>query len=474
MALAAAVVAAVVVLSVLKRPKVPECTLPDGSVLRVEKISFGKRESFRPGGRMRIVKDWVMDWLAKEWPGRFRAPARNISSWWNNSTVHTNTDALQIWVTRRDPVNGKYLDVSGFGGGFRTAQLMDEHGCAFMATQAGGNEDGLLGPNGGGGYSVGWFTFEAFPRHEKSFRLKLSGNRLLKTDAEFTIPNPAPPPHMADWTTEPLPITKRDGDMAFTLTGIKIETNYVERIAPEFEEMERGQLTKEWQAVDLELYDGSGNFGSKLNSQGGFLCPWESVWKLVVRFCGSEQSASASNSVWKISGVKVPGEGEFVALNATNQVQGVTMKVMALTGAGNVTYSNGVVAQASPFGGGDQRANTESTSTWGTTNYTVNLSSITPHVALEIGALSENERLTLRAIDDQGRQTYAQEWGYYQQVTGPKETHYLSSLNTSQPNILILDLPNDAKTVDLIFCIHNARVEEFFFKPPMPEKQQRK
>ncbi len=461
MALAAAAVVALVLLT-LKQPKPLEYKLADGSVLRVEKVSFGKREEFRAGGRMRIVKEYVMKLLAKRWPGRFTAPSSGFSSWWNNSTVHTNTDALQIYVTRRDAM-GKYLDIR-----YQTAQLTDEHGCTFMDTQGGGNGDGLLGPNGGG-YVVCWFTFEAFPRHEKNFRLKLSDNRLPKTDAQFTIPNPAPPPHLADWTTEPLPITKRDGDMAFTLTAITIETNFIERIAPEFDVTERGQLTKEWQAVDLELYDGSGNFGSKLNSKGGFLCPWESAWKLVVRFCGSEQSAVASNSVWTISGIKVPGAGEFVALGATNELQGVAMKAIALAGAGNVTYSNGVVAQASPLED-DKQVNSRSSSSYANNSYTTTLGSGTPTVALQIGPLSENQRLTLRATDDQGRQIYAQEWGNYGKVTGKNEIHYMAGLglDAHQPNFLMLGLPKDAKTVDLTFCIHNARIEEFIFKPPAP------
>ena len=469
MALAAAAVAAVVLL-VLEQPKPLEYKLPDGSVLRVEKVSIGKRESFKIGGPMRVAKGRVTDWLAKRWPSRYTASSRTTRSWNNNVPVHTNTDALNIWLTRRDAATGKYLDV-----GYQTAQLTDEHGCIFMATRAGGYEDGLLGPNNIGGYSVGWFSFEAFPRHEKNLRFLLRNNG-TRSDTDLTIPNPIPPPGPVNWTVEPLPITKQDGDVAFTLTGVKLETyhtgstaatnrHYI--ITPSFEVREKGQLTQEWEAMDLELYDGSGNFAWTNNYQSLCLCPWESVWKLRVRFFGSEQSASASNSVWKISGVKVPGEGEFVALDATNEVQGVAMKVIALAGSGKVTYSNGKVTQASAFENG-KRANSMSTGYFGNNNYTIDLASITPHLALEIGVLSENQRLTLRATDDQGRQVYAQDFNA--RPTGQKEIYYVPHLNSPEPNILILDLPKDAKTVDLSFCIHNARTEEFIFKPPTPEK----
>ncbi len=146
------------------------------------------------------------------------------------------------------------------------------------------------------------------------------------------------------------------------------------------------------------------------------------------------------------------------------------MKAIALAGAGEVTYLNGKVTQASRFEDDSKRANTLSYSSYANNNRAINLGSVIPHVALEIGPLSENQRLTVRATDDQGRQGYAQQWGYYESVTGPKEIHYVPYLNSREPNILILDLPKDAKTVDLIFCIHNARIEEFVFKPPTPEK----
>ncbi len=268
MALGAAVVAAVVLL-VLKQPKALEYKLADGSILRVEKVSFGKREEFKIGGPMRIAKGWVTDWLAKRWPNRFTASLRNTRSWGNNIPVHTNTEALNIWLTRRDAATGKYLSVD-----YSTAQLTDEHGCTFMATQGGGYEDGLLGPNSSGGYSVGWFSFEAFPRHEKTLRFVLQNRTNLESD--FTMANPVPTRRPINWVAEPLPITRRDGDVAFTLTGIKLETiltgskgetNRRDFVMPSFEVRERGRLTEEWRALDMDLCDGSGNFASKISFQ---------------------------------------------------------------------------------------------------------------------------------------------------------------------------------------------------------------
>ena len=119
------------------------------------------------------------------------------STWNMVSLAHTNDKALYVYVSRRDGVSGKYRNVAA-----DTAQLIDSHGCVLEDTVAGGWDDGLLptptgsprGPQG----SVGWFRFEAFPRRESSFRIRLYERNRRAGDpesvAEFVIANLAAPP----------------------------------------------------------------------------------------------------------------------------------------------------------------------------------------------------------------------------------------------------------------------------------------
>jgi hypothetical protein len=447
-----------------------EYKLADGSILRLEKVSYGKRDKFMPReGWLRRLNDELLAHLPAKLANRFINPSRSSSSWWNNSVVHSNLDALHIWITRRDPVTGNYLDVK-----MNSAQLVDEHGCAFIATQCGGDNNGTVT----NGYCVGWFTFEAFPRHERSFRLEFPDTSVTNL-CTFTVANPAPPPkEVSDWMVKPLPITNQDGDVTFVLNKINVTTNFTDagtvhygnrwQIAPAFEVTEPFQPTREWEAVDVDLYDSAGNFASELWGDSRFLCPEEKAWKLAVRFFGSEKSASASNSVWTLHGLKVPAPGEFTNLNATKDVQGVMLTAISLAGAGNVTYSNNVAVQASPLSDSNHN-NSFNSSSGGMNVNSYNLTANTPHIAMLIPKLPDDQRLTIRATDDRGREFYAHEWswGSYQGHSAKVgELHYLKLYDSNGLTFLTLDLADDSKTIDLTFCIHKARTAEFIFKPP--------
>jgi len=467
------VVLAALIFFLSRRSNPVEYKLADGSIVRLEKVTYGKEEKFMlQGGWLQRLRDAAVAYLPNKWANRFAGPFRSNGKWWNNSVVHTNSDAIHIWVTRRDPLSGNYLDVK-----INSAQLVDEHGCTFIATQCGGDNNGLLT----NGYCVGWFTFEAFPRHERNFRLQLFVNYGNNNVCVFKLANPAPPPKEAsDWVVKPLPITNQDGDVTFVLNAVNFKTNFagsepsryggLRQIAPVFEATEPLQPTQEWQAVDIDLWDSSGNFASEMWGDWRYLCPKESAWKLAVRFFGSEKSASASNGVWTLRGLEVPGSGEFTNLNATNELQGVAMTVIALAGPGRVTYLNNVPAQASPME--DSKEDNSYNNSYSGATSTYKLAANTPHVAVLIGRLSVDQRLTIRATDDRGRVFYAREWAwgrYERHSVKEGELHYLQfyyDAYNKTPNFFILDLQDDSKTVDLTFCIHKARTTEFIFKPP--------
>src|SRR5882724_1728479 len=196
-----------------------EFKLADGSIVRLEKVSYGQNEKFMPrGGWLQRLEDEAVAHLPNKWTSGFAYRPGVTSSWWNNNVSHTNADALHIWITRRDPLSGNYSDVK-----IQSAQLLDEHGCTFIATQCGGDNYGQVT----NGYCVGWFTFEAFPRRESNFRLQLFDNYNYGSNlCEFTVANPAPPPKDAsDWSANPLPITNRDRDVSFVLGSLTVKTN---------------------------------------------------------------------------------------------------------------------------------------------------------------------------------------------------------------------------------------------------------
>jgi hypothetical protein len=449
--------------------------LPDGSRLVVEKVRYGKLEPFQYGGWRQRLKQHLPQALVSRF---FKATPGSVtsSSWVMNTTIHASNDALYVYITRRDADTGDYMDT-----GMRRMSLVDEHGCEFPSTQAGGEDDGRLTTSAGSGSSVGWFRFEAFPRHEKSFRMLYFGQD-GKVQAEFVLSNPAPPPAQTnDWVTEPLPITKSNGDVSFKLTSLTIATNGLRfwtlnprGIAPKYEVREHGEISANWRPLNIELYDSSGNFASEMAPDSRFLCTNEAAWKLRVKFFGSEQSPSASNATWTLRGLSVPAAGKFNVLSGSQELQGVEVKAVAFAGAGSFQYSNNVpLSGALPT---EQIKQSSMDSAWyggprGSQFVTRKVKSKTPHLCIKLGVMTEDQRFTARATDDQGREFYGYELHQYATTDSPAgkpgEINYLDrGYHNGDDFFVAFDLPDDAKTVDVTFCVHSCFAPEFIFKPP--------
>ena len=504
--------------------------LADGSELRVERVSFGKRDpAYMPQVNLwEQAKAKVAATLPKKWAAKITL--KKLSSngtWWMWATVHTNEDALHIWITQRDPTNGFGVVQAGM------AALVDEHGCLYPATQSGGvtMPTGMTTMGGGPMRSqVNWFTFEAFPRHDSKMRLRLykspwgqtgttPSNGLL---AEFVILNPAPKPaDPAKWATEPLPIERKYGDVSFILKGVGFKTNwsvgranivpwhiiYPVEIVPRFEVFEHGKQLPEsdmpdapypneaalafgdqtpaWEVLDMDLSDSSGNFAPKQwgNNMCLFLSPREPAWKLAVKFFGNEQESSASNEVWVIRGVKVPGPAEYTALGGEQELNGIQVKPIALAGAGQATYDGDQLTKISGHESGDNntiRFDNQSQET---------VDCATSYLALRLGEMADDRRLTIRAVAPGEDEYYAEAWRYgtakpagnwiTKAVAGifppnggsdARPAHTITYLKKNQEpyhlSYFLLDLPSEVKTVDLYFCVHRARTVEYVFKPP--------
>ncbi len=475
-----------------------EHRLSDGSILRLEKISYGKRVEFQLTGWFQRLKDRLQKQLPRSWSNHlFKPPpaARvgvSAGSWSMVTVTHTNNDALWIWISRREAEFGKYQDVS-----IRGAELLDSHGCCLAATQLGGSYDGRLAPRATGRpglpqSSVEWLRFEAFPRHEKHFRLRVYDSQ-GKFLTEFRVSNPEySPARPTNWQVESFPIAKSSNDVTFILAGMKIKTNDLSlttnlprfrqpyEIDPSFRFLERGLPATNWQALDMELHDSSGNFAPEMFQQSRFLCPWEPAWKLRVKFCGSEESRQASNVLWTLRGVKVPGAGEFMSLDEFHTFPETRIEALALAGPGEFTYSNDIPIKATaelPGENGKYLFGESSShgSFGGWQNVVRTVSFNTHHIALVLtGPLDDDQRLTVRATDDQGRKVYADtriRRSKEKDSTHAGKIHYLDGKpgfgqSGSDSVYYSLDLPTDSKTVDLTFCVHHCSVVEFIFKPP--------
>ncbi len=222
---------AVLALKYSPRGPVQVKKLPDGSVLRLVKVNFGKRDTnYIPMGLLDRVKTKLIQVLPPTWSRTlskgfvYSSPGSSMSG----GPVHTNLDSLHIWITRRNATNGMIAV------GVRRGVIIDDRGCEFPESQLGETFGPYIRSAGSMNLAnlCNWLTFEAFPRNQRTFHLQLfsdSGERV----ADFVVENPAPAPKPAHWTTRPLPMTNLQGDTAFTLADVRIKPvfNLADRLA---------------------------------------------------------------------------------------------------------------------------------------------------------------------------------------------------------------------------------------------------
>ena len=114
------------------RPEKPSLTLDDGTILTLEKVNYGPKQTFVLDPwkyRLQKVIDHLPAWLSRKLPRVYGWPA----SWGGGQLPLPNDDALYVWLTRRDPHSGHHVDTD-----VHWAEIVDEHGCPFIAAHVGG------------------------------------------------------------------------------------------------------------------------------------------------------------------------------------------------------------------------------------------------------------------------------------------------------------------------------------------------
>jgi hypothetical protein len=276
-----------------------------------------------------------------------------------------------------------------------------------------------------------------FPRRGQRVRMQLYEVGQPNPCAEFVIQNPAPGPYPI-WTPEPLPITRRSGDLSVTLTGVttgvfgKIDEMISTRVV--FRVKHQGQPTDDWEPVASLMTDATGNSSAAatqhLETNGGIvrlqvlggLPAREPAWKLRFDFARRATARFAASESWTVRHLALPQATTFLPLNAVATLKGATVRLLGLGGPGS-SYD---AYWHPPYP--------------------------TPMARVQIDSLEANQRLILRAVDDHGREVIGSD---NRPVLRPGGRQYDFRLR----------LPSDARTVDLTVSIDTTRSVEFLAKP---------
>ncbi len=429
-----------------------EFLMPDGKVLRVEAVTWGKTHrldfEYSPSG------PWGF------WDRR-RQPI----------THGLGVDHLTVWMTCHDARTGRSLDFDWWSG----SVAIDAHGDEIPDDNPQLWQLGPRGSSSGGGGSrpfhadrTGydtWLVFSSFPsfRTEQG-RFKLHLKNLagdVATTIELTHPSP---PAVQTWQAEELPATKVSGDVAVTLKSLHANFNWntnngVKKkwwyYSPEATVSENGQLAGDWYVSLLEAADPLGN----QQNYGQSLSIREPAWKVRLAACRAQTSKFSAAETWTLTDLQLPEMDTAPPRSDSQTIDGVTVTLVALAGPGKTSYSittaslSGYGNFTSSSGGSAFDSSTKIESKRNGSNTTSTVEANWPHLTLEATGLTALHRLYLLAKDDQDRSVETQQ----------------SYLHGGLQSFFFKTEP-DAKSLTLSIIVHKGREFEFFIKPPeLPE-----
>ena len=310
--------------STLGRDVLQEVRLSDGSILSLEAVTFGTRHR------------------------------RDLGRWRGNGLVaeaETPEDRVVVWMSRHEPRTGRALDFDWWS----RCEAVDPHGCRIPDDDAVGRhywqESGgvaetarrpLISLDRKSTEQIAVHcTLRKFRTAGARFRLRVfdsSGSAV----AEFDAPYPDPANH-PEWSPEPLPVVRREGDLSLSLTGLTasratgcpgVETW---RLEPTYKLSVRGRPTEDWAAVRLATF--SDPLGNVCAQDQCDLCPFEPAWTMraVVR---PDPARHTRSDVLEVAGLAVPEKGTTNPIGRGSTLHGIPVELASTGGGGNVSYTD--------------------------------------------------------------------------------------------------------------------------------------
>lgn len=413
-------------------------TLPDRTSLRVLAVTYGTNHVFgtrtaRMAARLpSALQDVLVDIL-----GQRAAPAQ---------VVTTPTPELVLWLDHRTNSAGAATPISAYF----TALLSD--GSNFIS----GQEDSLLSflPWGS---RVESLHFSVFPRRDPQMTLNIfyhdtNGGVRICNNLSFANPLYRGFPQ---WQAEPLPATRRVGDVEVTLLGLEtghdgnssagpgrdgrmVVTYGTNRLdgqnhtAVELKLRPVANTNELWQVIGVEFSDATGNRGHNTgmswagSDNGSFsfmpgLWPNEAAWKLKLEINRSQGFRPEELFTFQ----RVP----LGALDRTNTIAWTT-------NVAGVAVTLQYVHRRAPL----------TNEAWSSTQLSeVHFTVTTPPTGTQVDLL--------RMVCDTGKTNHSD----------------ASSSSANQRDYCFRDIPLAAQTADFTFAIQQSRTVEFVVKPQLPE-----
>ncbi|HXT38810.1 MAG TPA: hypothetical protein VN887_02185 [Candidatus Angelobacter sp.] len=310
--------------------------LPDGSTLELRQVAFtnGFQYHHQTGNRLQRLIGPIMPAFVRN---RFFSSGSGSFGFGNDG----NANLFAITVNRGGVINSSLARL----------RVFDEQGNFYDASW-GANTLGFPGE-----VAQGW-QIRAFPRRSKTVGLRFlapTADGGWTNAAEFVVRNPACADY-PQWTPEPWPSTKSDGNLAVTLgefqSGGRMSGNRGRgdeqtaprktRVAFDFTEADR-PANGSWRIQKLTISDVTGNRWSPYldfvdqdldwATNGtveffGALWPGEDAWKLEAE-CVRTAGFSA-DELWEAPPIQLPAFGQLTDLTNNWRHDGIAIRLIAL------------------------------------------------------------------------------------------------------------------------------------------------
>lgn len=177
-------------------------------------------------------------------------------------------------------------------------------------------------------------TFESYPRRQASFHIALAdqqGKELWR----LRVPNPVRGP-FPEWQPEPLPQTKTNARVAFTLTGIRwVGTKDYPYLHCDWRVSSSVPEWREGLRANMRFSDPTGNQGPLLPMQ-------EPAWKVRALLHRDRTEDFALSEQLALTNLSMPSPGQFQVLDTVANCGGIQVKAVLIAGPGQLTISNSV------------------------------------------------------------------------------------------------------------------------------------
>ena len=313
-----------------------------------------------------------------------------------------------------------------------------EDNAGFLYNRDGGN----CSFGGGTSSRIYGLSLKAYPRREPTFRFHfLDGKDAVI--GTFIIPNPATRP-FENWTPQPLPQTATNGPLV--ITAERLERHGSGRWQSAGARWKVESTVPHWKRARVRsstLLDATGN-------DAQWLSPREPAWKVRTTFHRERDDDYQPEERWRLDNITVPAKGQFIALDQTTNILGVTIVARVVSPPGTFYITNGIHRAldtnriengSSSYSGAGVEVKS-----WGVDK---------PFVMVEAHDREDGDEVRLRMLDESGRELGDSRNETSNETDSTGITRYVKRFV----------IPPETKSLSLEVIINRPLVFEFMVNP---------